>query len=383
MSNKRSFFTGRNPAKPTLALSAFDATDRERVLDAVHCHLRVAAGESEAQLVRINQFTIERDFAEKLKVLTPQAWVTYLLIVINVLAWLATLHFGGGWQGTPVGVLFSFGGNAASEVQRGEWWRPFSAIFLHGSALHIAMNMLGLYTAGVTVERIYGPLAYVLIYLGSGLLGSALSLHFSAQHAVSVGASGAVFGVTGALLVAVIQNRRLVPEMLSKRLVGQLGFFILYSLAQGFAKQGIDNAAHIGGLIGGCMLALILPVRLDMSRYRSGLPSRAAVALVVATTATALLVVLAPRAIVDQRRIFASAAQMAYGFKEFGAVVKAMQSDQEDFREAHYPNANSLSAAGNCARLHCERWSANCNKSSYDRAIRASRCCGTRCAALN
>ncbi len=141
------------------------------------------------------------------------------------------------------------------------------------------MNMVGLVSAGVTVERIYGRPQFALIYFGAGLAGSALRLHFSAQQAVSVGASGAVFGITGAFLVGVFQHRDKLPKTFSKQTLSGLSFFILYALAQGFAKQGIDNAAHIGGLLGGCLLAFILPERFDPIHFaatvrRSALSTR-------------------------------------------------------------------------------------------------------------
>lgn len=111
--------------------------------------------------------------------------------------------------------------------------------------MHVAMNMLGLYSAGIWVERIYGKRLFTLVYLASGLMGSVLSLYFSAQNAVSVGASGTVFGVTGAFLVAVAQNRSRLPKLFSQQTLSGMGLFIVYSLLQGFGTQGIDNAAHI------------------------------------------------------------------------------------------------------------------------------------------
>lgn len=157
-------------------------------------------------------------------------------------------------------------------------------------------------------------MAYLLIYLGAGLLGSALSLSFAAQHAIGVGASGAVFGVAGAWLVAIRQYRGRMPETLSKRLLTQIGLFVLYSLVQGLTKPGVDNAAHVGGLIGGCLLACILPARLDMDRYRRRLPGRAAMALAATGAGIAVLAMLAPRAALDHRQFFASAEAVARGF---------------------------------------------------------------------
>ncbi|WP_230849826.1 rhomboid family intramembrane serine protease [Ralstonia solanacearum] len=326
---KRRFLAWRNRSKRILALSSFDTADRERLLDSIQIHLRLRGGSAGAQSMPVNPFKAERQFEEKLEALAPQPRFTYALIALNVLAWLVTLLLGGNPLQTPISVLFNLGGNAAFEVQHGEWWRLLSATFLHAGVLHLAINMVGLYATGIAVERIYGPAAYLLIYLGAGLLGSALSLSFAAQHAIGVGASGAVFGVAGAWLVAIGRYRGLMPQTLSKRLLTQLGLFVLYSLVQGLTKPGVDNAAHIGGLVGGCVLAMILPARLDMDRYRRLLPGRAAMALAAAGAGIAVLATLAPKAMLDHRQFFASAEAAERGFNAFGAAADAMQADQQ------------------------------------------------------
>ncbi|WP_230588247.1 rhomboid family intramembrane serine protease [Ralstonia solanacearum] len=326
---KRRFLAWRNRSKRILALSSFDTADRERLLDSIQIHLRLRSGSAGAPSMPVNPFKAERQFEEKLEALAPQPRFTYALIALNVLAWLVTLLLGGNPLQTPISVLFSLGGNAAFEVQHGEWWRLLSATFLHAGVLHLAINMVGLYATGIAVERIYGPAAYLLIYLGAGLLGSALSLSFAAQHAIGVGASGAVFGVAGAWLVAIGRYRGLMPQTLSKRLLTQLGLFVLYSLAQGLTKPGVDNAAHIGGLVGGCMLAMILPARLDMDRYHRLLPGRAAMALAAAGAGIAVLATLAPKAMLDHRQFFANAEAAERGFNAFGAAADAMQADQQ------------------------------------------------------
>lgn len=315
-----------------LPLAAFDNADRERLLDAIHCRLDATGQMPAVARIRTNQFAAERQFAEKLHALSPRPWMTHALIAANVVIWLLSLRSGGGIAQTPASTLFALGGNAASAVQQGEWWRLLSAIFLHASLMHVTMNMLGLYTAGVTVERIYGARAYLLIYLASGLLGSALSLHFAAQHVVSVGASGAVFGVTGAMLVAVGKNREQIPETLSKRLIVQLAVFIAYALLQGFSRQGIDNAAHIGGLIGGSALAWLLPARLDMSRYQRTAAVSLLAGLALGTLSIAALAMLAPKAALDQRAALASEDHMKHGLLEFVRILKSVQADEQALR---------------------------------------------------
>lgn len=251
------------------------------------------------------------------------------MVAINVLVWGLTVANGAGAVKASAEMLLYWGGNAASEVQGGDWWRLLTATFLHSGAMHLAMNMAGLVGAGITVERIYGHRLFLLIYLGSGLVGSALSLHFSAQQAVSVGASGAVFGVTGALLVGIFQHRRKLPRAFGAQTLGGVGFFIVYSLVQGFAQQGIDNGAHVGGLLGGCLLAFLLPERFAMEHFLRTFRTRAAAGLAVVAAATAGLALTAPPAQLEQRRLFESRPILERAVSGFDAAIKELQVEHE------------------------------------------------------
>lgn len=327
--DKRNFWNGLNDARPAIQLSSFEPQVQERMLQAVNQRFqqyRTDAGLEPHSLV--NPLVEERKFQERLKSFAPIPWITYLIIAINVLVWGITVIYGAGLLQAPADKLLLWGGNAASEVQHGQWWRLLTATFLHSGLMHLTMNMLGLVGAGIIVERIYGHRLFALIYLGSGLMGSALSLHFTAQHAVSVGASGAVFGVTGALLVGIFQHRRQLPKTFGKQTLSSIGFFIIYSLMQGFAKQGIDNAAHVGGLLGGCLCAFILPERFDMPHFSRTFTKRAIAALVIVGAATVSLAAMAPPATIDQARIFTSNEILIQSFKRFDEGMKALQQEQ-------------------------------------------------------
>lgn len=325
--DKRNFWTGNNTARPMLNLSALDQTAQENLFRAIQEHVHSGGfGDTPPKLE--NQLTQEKEFQNRLKSFAPIPWLTYGLIAINAGVWLASLMYGAGIAASPSDLLLRWGGNAASEVQRGEWWRMVSAMFLHSGLMHVALNMLGLYSVGITVERIYGHRLFALIYLGSGLFGSALSLHFSAQKAVSVGASGAVFGVAGALLVAMLQHRNQLPKTLGKQTLGSAAFFIFYSLGQGFSKPGIDNAAHVGGLLAGCLLAYILPERFDLEKYVRNYTSRALTGLLIAVSATAGLVSIAPAAQVDQRGVLF----FADGMRTMNDALQAMKREAEQVK---------------------------------------------------
>jgi rhomboid protease GluP len=186
--------------------------------------------------------------------------VTEAIILANALVFLATAFLSGSFTDMDNRVLMDLGALSAWRVAAGEWWRMASAMFLHGSLLHIAFNMVALYQAGAIVERAYGRAAFALVYLGAGLLGSAGSLWWR-QDALSVGASGAVFGVYGALAAFLITHHARIPRKNLRVLGASTVFFVGYSLVNGFLQSGIDNGAHVGGLLGGALLGWALAPR--------------------------------------------------------------------------------------------------------------------------
>ena len=189
------------------------------------------------------------------------AVVTRALVVANALifALLALLCMNP--MQIPSDLLIRVGGNFAPLVQKDEPWRLFTAMFLHGGLLHVGLNMFALHQAGQVVERLYGRMGFLALYVVAGLLGNLASLWWK-PGPVSVGASGAIFGVYGALLSYLMLQRGSVPtEVFREMRSGTLGF-IGYSLFAGFSIPGIDNAAHLGGLLGGLVMgaALAQPV---------------------------------------------------------------------------------------------------------------------------
>lgn len=307
--------------RPFIPLARYSAPEQERLLEVIIEHLRNA----HPGVIATNTLTQERQFREKLIALAPRTWMTYALVSANVAVWMLMVFQGADIFKPPVEVLLNWGGNAASEVQRGQWWRMVSSTFLHSGIVHLTMNMVGLWIIGQTVERIYGYRPYLMIYLGSAITGSALSLHFSAQKAVSVGASGAVFGIAGALLVAVYQHRNTLPKIFGKQNLTGIGFFVLYSLVQGLTHSGIDNGAHIGGLLAGAVMAYILPKRFDLPHYAAAIKSRSVAALAAAVCLSASIALSAPTAQLDLQRLLAGAAAMNRGVKGFDEATNLMR----------------------------------------------------------
>ena len=168
--------------------------------------------------------------------------VTSALIGINLLVFLITVGQGAGVN-SPGGELFNKGALVGVLVGQGDWWRLATAMFLHAGVLHIAFNMLALWWLGSVVEQAVGPLRFLLLYFASGLAGSAGALLISGLYTPTVGASGAIFGIMGALLV--------LEYLQTGSFAGQAMTMIVINLALSFAIPNISIGGHIGGLVGG------------------------------------------------------------------------------------------------------------------------------------
>jgi membrane associated rhomboid family serine protease len=173
---------------------------------------------------------------------TASTSVTSAIIGLSLIAFVGQMSMGISASAMRFGMLPS--GIALA----GEWWRLLSAAFLHGGVLHIAFNMYILWIVGQQLERILGHSRFLALYLVSAIGGSVASYAFSAFHTVSVGASGAVFGLMGAFVVT---GRRLRFD------VSQIVVLIGLNTVIGFVVPGIDWRAHMGGLLTGAVLALI------------------------------------------------------------------------------------------------------------------------------
>jgi rhomboid protease GluP len=171
----------------------------------------------------------------------------------NTVVFLVMLAFGAGLWHSDNNVQLAWGANFGPATKDGEWWRLGSALFLHFGLVHLAFNMFSLWDGGRLVERMYGSVRFVLIYACSGLVGNLLSLIAQGDRAISGGASGAIFGVYGALMVYLWHERgRLDPREFKWLFRAALGFSVV-SIGLGLQITGIDNAAHIGGLTGGIL----------------------------------------------------------------------------------------------------------------------------------
>ncbi|MDO8733373.1 MAG: rhomboid family intramembrane serine protease [Actinomycetota bacterium] len=187
--------------------------------------------------------------AETISVRTPlggraisKPYLTYALIGINVAIFLLQLSVGvdqsaSNWGMWPIGI-----------AANGDYWSLLTSAFLHGSFLHIAFNMYVLFVMGPTLERVLGHARFFVLYMLAALGGAVASYAFSDIHTVSVGASGAIFGLMGAFVVA---GRRLRYD------ITQVLVLLAINLAFGFIQPNVDWRAHLGGLVVGALVAAI------------------------------------------------------------------------------------------------------------------------------
>ncbi len=183
------------------------------------------------------------------------AYVTYSLMALNAVYFLLVEIVG---STENLDCMIRWGAVFPPLVmEKGEYWRLFTAVFMHFGIEHILNNMLILYVLGDYLERAMGKARYLILYLVSGVGANVVSLYIDAEESymvVSAGASGAIFGMIGGLLYAVLINRGRLEDLSTKQLVVMIAF----SLYFGFTSTGVDNVAHVAGLVIGMLVALIL-----------------------------------------------------------------------------------------------------------------------------
>jgi rhomboid protease GluP len=184
------------------------------------------------------------------------------LVILNCLVFIATVFAGSGVLEPNSKILIQWGTNYGPLTLDGEWWRLFTSTFLHFGILHLLLNMWALWSLGTLTERFFGSVHYLLLYLFAGMCGSIASLLWD-PGVNSAGASGAIFGVIGGLLAFMVNPQtRMPPSVVSAQRNSAL-VFIAYNFFNGFSHAGIDNAAHVGGLIGGFSMGWCLARPLD------------------------------------------------------------------------------------------------------------------------
>lgn len=181
-----------------------------------------------------------------------QPIVTYIIMAICIILFILMELSGGS---TNSQTLLKYGANLDVLVKNGEYYRLFTCIFLHIGIMHLLCNMYSLYIIGREVENLFGKIKYIIIFILSGIFGSIMSLAFT-HNTISAGGSGAIFGLLGALLYFGMHYRTYLGEAIKRSIIP----IIVVNLIIGFFAEGIDLAAHIGGLVGGILLAMMVGV---------------------------------------------------------------------------------------------------------------------------
>lgn len=179
--------------------------------------------------------------------------VTYIIMAICIVLFIMMEVFSGG--STNSLTLLKYGANLDVLVKEGEYYRLFTCMFLHIGIMHLACNMYSLYVVGREVESLFGKIKYIIIYVLSGIFGSIMSIAFT-HNTISAGASGAIFGLLGALLYFGIHYRTYLGDAIKRSVIP----IIVINLLIGFFSEGIDLAAHIGGLVGGVLVAMMVGI---------------------------------------------------------------------------------------------------------------------------
>ena len=197
----------------------------------------------------------------------PMPIVTYSALAIIAVIFLFMWYVG---KGNIASISVMFGAKDNDLIRQGQWWRFITPIFLHGSFEHLIVNAFSLWQIGISMERIYGSKKYFVILIVAGIAGNLLS--YALSPTLSLGASGALFGLVGAGLVFPVRFHQYMNPEDRRKILSQLATMAVINLALGFMLRGIvDNWAHIGGLVGGAVVALffIPDSLLDEDRFDS------------------------------------------------------------------------------------------------------------------
>jgi len=180
---------------------------------------------------------------------------TYIFLGANIVIFLLMAFAGGS---TNESTLMAFGVKSNPAIARGEWWRFITPIFIHIGMLHLFFNSYALWIVGPQVEKLYGAARFVILYVLTGVAGVYASYFYHPQSE-SAGASGAIFGLFGVLLVFGVRYRNSIPPFFKRAVGTGVLPVIVINLIIGFTIPAIDNSAHLGGLLAGAALAALVP----------------------------------------------------------------------------------------------------------------------------
>ena len=293
-------------------------------------------------------------FGKVMSVLGARSFVTPTIIAMNVAVFIVMLIAGADLLQPNPALHIRFGSNFGPLTWTGQEWRLLTSAFLHFGVIHISLNMIALYQGGGLVERLFGSTRFAAIYLLSALAGSVASGWWDPMRN-SAGASGAIFGVYGALLAFMAARRADIPPSMLKSISKSALLFCLYSLAIGVAHPLIDNACHVGGLLAGFVSGLILARPFTVEARAVAQPAKLLLAAIVIGTPLVLLA----QPLVSEHGTHSASLRFARDLEDFGAVEVELVRRQADIL-TFAPNArmNRLELATRLRKEVLEPWRA-------------------------
>ncbi|SHF02094.1 rhomboid family intramembrane serine protease [Clostridium fallax] len=203
-------------------------------------------------LVEVISSLLNSKLSRKVSPFKLPSKVTTILISINILVFIISVLMSGNFIDIDIGTLVKLGAKVNPLIDNGQYYRLITAMFLHGGIMHLLFNMYALYSLGNIVEQVYGEKQYLIIYFVSGIISSYTSYLLSPS--ISVGASGAIFGLLGACLVLAVNQK----NRIGKQFFWDILSVVFLNIIIGISTPNIDNFGHFGGLIGGILISLIL-----------------------------------------------------------------------------------------------------------------------------
>lgn len=250
--------TGKNKKNINNFIAAFEAAkssiqtetieSNQHAINNLRYATEIAAGQEQKESAEVDK---------AMNLSGSNLYVTYAIMAVNVVVFILMALNGAGIFEMNGYVHLNWGSNYAPLTLSGDWWRLITSVFIHFGIIHLAMNMYCLYTVGVYLEPMLGKIKYTTAYLCTGALAGIASLWWHKEGVNSAGASGAVFGLYGLFLA--LLTTKLIPQKVRKPLLQSILLFVAYNLIYGM-KGGVDNAAHVGGLLSGALIGYLYAI---------------------------------------------------------------------------------------------------------------------------
>lgn len=207
------------------------------------------------QTVALEEKQLDDELERVMHISSGSRYITVSLLAINILYFVIMAIAGVGIFEPSSEGLINWGANFSPYTLSGEWWRLFTSMFMHIGVIHLLFNMYALFMIGAYLEPMLGPRTFTVAYLCTGVAATLVSIGWHESNMVGAGASGAIFGMYGVFLALLLTN--LIPAKARKEMLTSIGVLVGYNLLYGM-KDGVDNAAHVGGLVSGLAAGFII-----------------------------------------------------------------------------------------------------------------------------